>query len=1024
MKRHITPAVVAANQGSVYSRAVRVGQKLFIRFGIAMVLCGWALATGHASSWYARSWQVDEGMPGDSVTGVAQTRNGLLWISTQAGLAHFDGIRFQRIPMPSGRTHRIVRDMFLDREEQLWLAEETGVLVRYATASGAVQEFTDGIPRAQPTDMAQTGDAAIWVAYSDGSLCRVRDESVRRFTEADGYGGIGVTSLTVDASGQLWFLKNGRFGYVDGDKFITRTSIVDRTTAILAGRDGGIFICSGEQLFRYNTNNTLTELVRLPAGEGSVRPTQMLEDASGALWIGTMSLGLFRFDGTNLTQVETSHGRIKTIATDREGSIWVGTDGGGLNRLRQRVVELRGKDEGLPFDTVRSACEDAEGVPWVVTQNGNVARLEAGRWRVFTSVDGWVGQNATCIAADGQGVIHIGTFNRGLHRWRKGKFIDPLNRNDGLARLGIRGLFPDSKGHLWIAFSTGDVLQRYRAGEFKNYALPAGSRAVRTMTEDAKGNIWMANLDAQLLRVEGDVVVDETALTPEPFRTIRCLAGTPDGSLWIGYSVAGLGRLKDGKFTRINRERGLQDDSICSLMPDARGWMWIGSDHGIFRARVDNLNAVMDRSTETVKCFTHGRNDGLPSLQGYYGYFPGATRMRDGRILIPTHSGLAIIQPDLIELAAAPPVTTTNQLRPTVIIETITLDNRELTNKFTEAALTFPPGHRRLEFRYTAPSFVDPENIQFRVKLKGWDDDWVAMGKERSVRYPQLGAGEYEFCVLAENSSTAPIEADATVKFVVTPYFWQHWWFVLGAVVTFTGSVYAVVRYVAVRRLRLKVRQLEQENALQKERARIAQDIHDDIGARMTQIMLLVEMTQQSITNPARAGEHVSQIAGMTRQGMKALDEIVWAVNPHNDTLQDLLDFGGQYAVDFLGAAGIRCRVDFPMTPLTQNLPADVRHALLMVLKEALNNVVKHAHATEVWLRVACENGELRWGIEDNGRGFATAPDNALADGLRNMRERLAEFGGNCVLETSPGAGVKITLVLPLKQGAVVKNGE
>lgn len=1017
--------MVAANEGSVYSRAVRVGQKLFIRFGIAVMLCGWTLAISHASSWYARSWQVDEGMPGDSVTGVAQTRNGLLWISTQAGLAHFDGIRFQRIPMPSGRTHRIIRDMFLDRDEQLWLAEETGVLVRYATATGTGHEFTEGIPRAQPTDMAQTGDAAIWVAYADGSICRVRDGKVRRFTEADGYGGMGVTSLTVDANGRLWFLKNGRLGFVDGEKFITRTSIVDRTTAILAGRDGGIFICSGEQLFRYDTNNTLTELVRLPSGEGSVRPTQLLEDANGALWIGTMSLGLFRFEGTNLTQVETSHGRIKSIATDREGSVWVGTDGGGLNRLRLRVVELRGKDEGLPFDTVRSTCEDADGVPWVVTQNGNVARLEDGRWRVFTSADGWGGQNATCIAADAQGVIHIGTFNRGLHRWRKGKFIDPLNRNDGLARLGIRGLFPDRKGHLWIAFSSGDVLQRYRGGEFKNYALPAGSRAVRTMTEDAKGDIWMANLDAQLLRVAGDVVVDETALTPEPFRTIRCLAGTPDGSLWIGYSLAGLGRLQDGKFTRINHERGLQDDGICSLMPDTRGWMWIGSDHGIFRVQVDELHAVMDRRAETVKCFTHGRNDGLPSLQAYYGYFPGATRMRDGRILIPTHSGLALIQPELIERAGAT-LPVPNLMPPTVLIETVTLDNREVPNAMRAGGLTFPPGHRRLEFRYTAPSFVDPENIQFRVKLQGWDEDWVSMGKERSVRYPQLSAGKYEFLVRADNSSAAPGEAEARVKFVVTPYFWQHWWFGLGAVVLFTGGVYAVVRYVAVRRLRLQVRQLEQENALQKERARIAQDIHDDIGARMTQIMLLVEMTQQSITNPERAGEHVTQIAGMTRQGMKALDEIVWAVNPHNDTLQDLLDFGGQYAMDFLGAAGVRCRVDFPMTPLTQNLPADVRHALLMVLKEALNNVVKHAQATEVWLRVACENGELRWGIEDNGRGFATAPDNALADGLRNMRERLAEFGGTCVLETSPGAGVKILFVLPLKESGSTnpRNGK
>jgi signal transduction histidine kinase/ligand-binding sensor domain-containing protein len=991
-----------------------------IRTGILAVCFWFVLGSCPASSWYARSWQVDEGMPGDSVTGVAQTRNGLLWIGTQAGLAHFDGVRFERMPMPTGRTYRIIRDFLLDRDEQLWLAEESGVLVRYNTSSGGIKEFTDGIPRAQPTAIVQSGDKAVWVAYADGSLSRIRNDTVRRFTEADGFLGSGGASLTVDNAGRLWFLKSGRLGYAAGDKFMIRTSIADRSTTIVAGRSGGIFICAGEQLLHYNGAGELVEVAQLNPGDGSVRPTRMLEDASGALWIGTMSHGLFRVEGTNVTRIETSHGRIKTIALDREGSVWVGTDGGGLNRLRLRVVELRGKEEGLPFETVRSACEDAEGVPWVVTQNGNVARLEDGRWRVFTTADGWQGQNATCITADQEGVIHIGTFSRGVHRWRKGKFIHSLSRAEGLARLGIRGLFPDRQGNLWIAFSGGDVLQRYRDGEFKNYALPAGSRAVRTMTEDAKGVIWMANLDAQLLRIQGDAVVDETALTPEPSRTIRCLTGTADGSLWIGYSVAGLGRLKEGKFTRLNREQGLQDDSICSLMPDERGWMWFGSDHGIFRARVDDLNEAMEGKQEGVKCFTHGRNDGLPSLQAYYGYFPGAVRKRDGGILIPTHSGLAIIRPELLEQAEFKSGSGGTNPLPPVLIEAVVLDNRELTNALRGTKLTIPPGHRRLEFRYTAPSFVDPDNIQFRVKLGGWDEDWVNVGRERSVRYPQLAAGEYEFRVIAENSNGSQTENRAAVKFVVVPYFWEHWWFSGGLLVLFTGTIFAIARYVAVRRLRQKVRVLEQENALQKERARIAQDIHDDIGARMTQIMLLVDMTQQAAANPARVGEHVSQIASMTRQGMKALDEIVWAVNPHNDTLQDLLDYGAQYAADFLSAAGIRCRVDFPMTPLNQNLPADVRHALLMVLKEALHNVVKHAQATEVWLRVELEQNVLRWHIDDNGQGFESAPDNALADGLRNMRERLAEFGGTCQVETSPGAGVKITFVLPI----VEKSGE
>src|SRR6185369_5624225 len=207
----------------------------------------------------------------------------------------------------------------------------------------------------------------------------------------------------------------------------------------------------------------------------------------------------------------------------------------------------------------------------------------------------------------------------------------------------------DSKGNLWIAFSADTTLQRMQHGKFENYSLPEGSRAVRAICEDAKGTVWLANLDAQLLRVEGKQIVDETSRTFEPKRPIRCLAGTSDGSLWIGYSAVGVGRLKDGRFSIVGTEQGLKDASICSMMPDNRGWMWLGSDHGIFRTRVQDLLDVVEKREISLRAMGYGRDDGLPSLQGYYGYAPGAAKTRDGSILIPTHSGLVIAHPDRVQ---------------------------------------------------------------------------------------------------------------------------------------------------------------------------------------------------------------------------------------------------------------------------------------------------------------------------------------------------------------------------------------
>ena len=965
-----------------------------------------SLTVATASPWFSLSWRVDDGLPGDNVTGVAQTSDGYLWIATQTGLSRFDGVRFQNIPIPLGRTYPIIRAMLLDRSEQLWLAEEGGVLIRRSPAGSTMLTTTNGLSKAQALEIVQGSDQSVWISYVDGSVCRVTGDAVVSIGENEGLPAAGACSLALDARRQLWFAKSGQVGVLRGERFVPLVTPGERFTQIQGARGGGVWICAADKLMKYTPDGSLTELGKLPAESTPVRPTAIFEDRRGRLWIGTSTSGLFCREGTNISSVATSHGRIRTVTEDHEGNIWVGTDGGGLNRIRRQVVELQGKEDGLPFDTVRSVCEDASGGLWIVTQNGEVANRTDDHWHVVSAAEAWPGGQATSVVGDTNGVVWIGTYLRGLYRWENGQFT-VLRRRDGLAASSIRSMLLDRAGNLWIAYSTGDILQKYHAGQFQNYDLPPDSRTIRTMTEDVNGNIWMANLDAQLLRVDGNRVVDETALTAEPHRPIRCLAGSSDGSLWIGYSAAGLGRLKAGKFTRIDREQGLLDNSICSMIPDDRGWMWFGSDHGIFRARQTELENVSDGLALALKAVGYGRDDGLPSLQGYYGYAPGAARTRDGRILIPTHSGLAIAYPDQIR---------TNQIAPPVVIESAMVDNQRLLSAPKSGRQLLPPGHRKLEVTFTAPSFIEPEKVRFRYRLEGWDENWVEAGDLRSAVYSRLPAGQYKFRVMAGNNADVWNDTGAMLGFVVMPFFWQTWWFRLLMVFGFTTIIVAVARYVSFRRLQWRVRRLESENALQKERARIAQDIHDDLGARMTQISLLAELTEQTIARPEQAGNHVRQIATMSRQGIKALDEIVWAVNPGNDTLHDLLDYAGQYAVDYLQTAGVRCRVDFPNEPPPHDLPADVRHGLFLAVKEALHNIVKHAQATEVWLRVHATDKMLAWEISDDGRGFASGPDNAQADGLRNMRERLAEMGGVCSIDSTPGGGTKIRFEVPWRR--------
>ena len=305
-------------------------------------------------------------------------------------------------------------------------------------------------------------------------------------------------------------------------------------------------------------------------------------------------------------------------------------------------------------------------------------------------------------------------------------------------------------------------------------------------------------------------------------------------------------------------------------------------------------------------------------------------------------------------------------------------------------------------------SLVASDRVQFRYRLKGADRGWVEAGTRRSVQYPLLPAGNYQFRVIACNSDRVWNEAGDSLTLKIRPYFYETPWFRVLAGLVAAGLVAGAVWYLVTRRLRRKMEHLARQRAVEQERTRIAKDIHDDLGANLTLIAVLGDLAKQEKT-----GERIEKMASTARQAVKSLDEIVWAVNPRNDTLAHLIDYTGQFAVDYLRATGVRCLLDIPENTPTREVSSNVRHNVFLVVKEALQNIVKHARATEVWLRVNVTNRELRIMIEDNGIGFDNMPQDALADGLRNMKQRMNELGGRCRIQSRLGSGTEIIVELP-----------
>ena len=259
-------------------------------------------------------------------------------------------------------------------------------------------------------------------------------------------------------------------------------------------------------------------------------------------------------------------------------------------------------------------------------------------------------------------------------------------------------------------------------------------------------------------------------------------------------------------------------------------------------------------------------------------------------------------------------------------------------------------------------------------------------------------------------------ETGAALTLVVPPFFWQQWWFRGLALVLFTAGVAAIVRYVSFRRLRARMQLLEQQAALEKERTRIARDMHDEVGAKLTRLSLLTEMAGGNPDMPASARGDMKEISETARDTIRSFEEVVWAVNPRNDTLADLVHYLCRYAEDFFDGSLVQCGFDLPPEIPPVALPTEVRQQIFLAAKEALNNALKHAKAGRVRVQLALGAGEFKIIIEDDGCGFdPVAPPKRPGggNGLGNMRERLRGIGGRFECSSRPGGGTRVVFVAP-----------
>ncbi|HTY89163.1 MAG TPA: two-component regulator propeller domain-containing protein [Candidatus Acidoferrum sp.] len=994
--------------------------------GAGLLLCAWALvlpawagAESLADSpFIVDVWTSREGLPENAVISVIQSRDGYLWLGTLNGLVRFDGNQFtvfNEYNTPGLTSDRVVY-LFEDRHTNLWIGLDTaGVAL---AQDGKIKSLDLGRPghEGRLVSACEDADGAVWLYSADARLGRYLDGkletldfnfaplSVCRMIVAEKSGPLWVGESWVEQARTVAFLFSFRPSNFHPPALpLDQNFQVAKLDYLLAGQQGGTWRLINGRVEKWGAAQREKDFGPYPWGNATV--TTACEDRTGNLIVGTLGAGVFWYgaDG-NYQQISTNEGLssayVLSACVDQQGNLWVGTDGKGLDRIKRKFFLSPAQ---LHSGAAQSVSADAAGGLWVT-----FGAMGASYWRTNVAMDFYVGryQNAWTVLVDRRQRVWIGTWDEGLFRLETNRF-QPVSGTENLGRR-IFALCEDQSGQLWAGTQNG--LARWNGKDWQIYTIPDGL-VVRAIAADAESNLWVGTESRGLYHFAGDKFVSYP-MTPDgvPGHGISCLYRDRDGALWVGTSGHGLARFHAGQWSRYATDDGLASNSIDYIIEDDEGFLWVGSNAGLMRLYKKSLIDFIHGKGNRLACRTYVETDGLPTRECSAGAQPAACRTDDGRLWFPTTEGVVSVKPADIK---------TNQQPPLILIESVLVDGQEQkTNRLGSAwraKVTIPPGHEQLEIRYTGLNFAAPGEVRFKYRLEGHEAGWTDAGQARVAYYPNLPPGQYRFHVIAGNEDGVWNDTGAAVEVTAQPWFWQTAWFRLLVALLLAGLVVAVVRYLSTQKLRRRLQLHEQQEALERERSRIARDLHDQLGANLTQVALLGEMAETDKNAPAEVASHAQQISQTARETTRALDEIVWAANPSNDTLEGLVNYACKYAQEYLALAGVRYRADVPAQLPAISIPPEVRHNVFLAFKEAVNNVVKHAQASEVWIRLQLQPGAFCLSIEDNGRGpgDAEAPAAQMRNGLRNMRKRMEVIHGNFFFGPGTGGGTAVRLTVP-----------
>jgi len=970
---------------------------------LACCPCAFALNPSLDMNQYEhKAWTLREGFFKGTIISIGQTPDGYLWLGTEFGLLHFDGVRSVPWQPPAGEhlPDSFIRSLLAARDGRLWIGTNKGLA---SWKDGKLTHYPE-LAGWSVQDLLEDREGTVWAGVygnPNGRLCAIESGRVKCYGE-DGSLGHGVSSLYEGSRGDLWAgATTGLWRWKPGPPKLY--PMEDPVQALTEGDNGGSLIA---------THLGITQLVDgkakafpLPGPGRQVNPRALLRDRDGGLWIGTQNGGLVHVHHGRTDAFARSDGLsgdlARTLFEDREGNIWVVTSDG-LDRFRDFAISTISVKQGLSNGTVVSVLAASDGSVWLGTVDG-LNRWNGGQVKIYRRrSSGLPDDNVESLFQDGGGRIWV-SMRRGIAYFRSGRFI-PMS---GVPAGQVFSKAGDGAGNLWISSQESGLFHLLEGNVVEQIPWTRLGRvfwADAILYDPLQGGLWLGFHDGGVAYFkDGQVRASYATADGLGEGRVSDLQLDRDGTLWAA-TEGGLSRVKNGRVATLSSKNGLPCDTVHWVMEDDDHSFWLYTVCGLVRIARTELEAWASTSKHTIQVVVFDNSEGVRSRSITSGYSPSVAKSADGKLWFLPNDGVSVVDPRHLPF---------NKLPPPVHIEQITADRKTYD---ASSKLRLPPLVRDLEIDYTALSLVAPEKNRFKYKLEGYDRDWQEAANRRQAFYTNLSPRNYRFRVIASNNSGVWNEAGASFDFSVAPAYYQNTWFRLScgaAFLALLGGLY-----------QLRLRYLKHEfnvrlEARVGERTRIARDFHDTLLQSFHGVLLMLSVVAHRIKDSPEAKEQLESIVQQARkavtEGRDAVQGLRSSTLVANDLAQAITTFGEGLATD--QNAGTSPDFHVRVEGASRDLPPLIRDEVYRIAGEALRNAFRHAQAKRVEMDLHYDRRQLRLRIRDDGKGIDPqvlgAGGRPGHHGLPGMRERAELVGGQLAVWSEPDTGTEIELTIP-----------